>query len=49
MNLKQNTCCFACIYWRTTQQGKGQCMNLKIYTSEEFGCTDFTEGEYQTK
>jgi hypothetical protein len=48
MNKLENACCMACIHWRYTQQGTGECMNLKIYTREEFGCKAFVDGEYKS-
>lgn len=41
-----NGCCMACNKWRYTNNGKGECMQLKIWTDEEFFCKHFWEGEY---
>lgn len=41
MSRLEDACCMSCTHWRYTQQGKGECMSLNIYTEEGFGCTDF--------
>lgn len=36
-------CCMGCAEWRYTQQGKGECRILKIYTDEGFFCKSFNK------
>ncbi len=42
-------CCMTCNRWRYTQQGRGECMLLKIWTEEDFCCKSFYEGTWEPR